>query len=77
MAEVFRIEFKTSTLFYTYFIHEGITDYNRGHIYIEARLSLEDRYLTSLAVKESLAIMQRETEEAKEEARKRKDGDVL
>jgi hypothetical protein len=77
VSEAFRIEFKTSTLFYTYAINEGFTDYNRGHIYIEARLSLEDRYLTSLAAEESLAIMQGIDEEAKEKARKRQDGDIL
>ena len=77
VSEAFRIEFKTSTLFYTYSINEGFTDYNRGHIYIEARLSLEDRYLRNLASKESLAIMQGEAEEAKEEARKKQDGDIL
>ena len=77
VSEAFRIEFKTSKLFYTYSINEGFTDYNRGHIYIEARLSLEDRYLRNLASKESLAIMQGEAEEAKEEARKKQDGDIL
>lgn len=77
VSEAFRIEFKTSKLFYTYSINEGFTDYNRGHIYIEARLSLEDRYLTSLAAKESLAIMQGIDEEAKEKTRKRQDGDIL
>lgn len=77
VAEFFRIEFKTSKLFYTYSINEGFTDYNRGHIYIEARLSLEDRYLCNLASKESLAIMQGIDEEAEEKARKRQDGDIL
>jgi hypothetical protein len=38
---------------------------------------LEDRYLTSLAAEESLAIMQGIDEEAKEKARKRQDGDIL
>ncbi len=77
VSEAFRIEFKTSKLFYTYSIKEGFTDYNRGHIYIEARLSLEDRYLRTLASKESSAIMQGIDEEAEEKARKRQDGDIL
>lgn len=77
VSEFFCIEFKTSKLFYTYSIREGITDINRGHIYIEARLSLEDRYLRNLASKESLAIMQEIDEEAKEKARKMQDGDIL
>ena len=77
VSEFFRIEFKTSKLFYTYSIYEGITDINRGHIYITASLSLEDRYLRTLASKESSAIMQGIDEEAEEKARKRQDGDIL
>ena len=77
VGDCLTIEFKTSKLFYDYSIREGITDLNRGRIYIEARLILEDRYLCNLATKESLAIMREEAEEAKEETRKRQDGDIL